>query len=212
MAKKAKDALSNPPDFLTYLSADDALAILRLLARDEAVASRIREVTETYLKCNAPHVSKDVETIAGDVRRELEGLEVEEVWDRAGRTSAGYVEPSEVADEMIQRALDPFLEQVTRYQRLGMSLEGMYVCMALLQGLYEFEHNSNSQFKDWATDLPSAYAEIALERWQAGKPIPSARKKMRNFIQAKLLRWEVALERLLTSERGGEDERPSLSI
>ena len=92
--KKAKDTLSNPPEFLAHLSTDDALAVLRLLARDETLAARIRQVTEAYLKGNAPHTLEDVGAIAGEVRRALESLEVEEVWERARRTRHGYVEPN----------------------------------------------------------------------------------------------------------------------
>lgn len=59
----------------------------------------------------------------------------------AGRAKAlCYVEPSEVVDEIIQRVLVPLLEKLTGYQRVGMDLEGMYVCIALLQGLDEFQY------------------------------------------------------------------------
>jgi hypothetical protein len=78
-----------------------------------------------------------------------------------------------------------------------MTLEAKYLCMGLMQGLYEFEHESKSQFKDWATDLPIAYAESALEKWRAGKPKPSAITEMRNFIEENLFHWESALKRSL---------------
>ncbi len=89
-------------DILAQLLADDALAVLRILTRDEAIAPRIRQVAETYLERNAPHAPEDIEMIAEDVRTELENLDVEEVWDRAGQTRHGYVETAEAADEMMQ--------------------------------------------------------------------------------------------------------------
>lgn len=130
---------------------------------------------------------------------QLQGLEVEEVWDRADPSRHGYVEPSKIADEMIERVLNPFLQDLTHCQPLGMSLEGGYQCMALLQGLYEFQQQSKSPFKDWATDLPIAYAEIAMEKWLAGERKPSTRKKLREFIEENLLEWEVTLVRLLAT-------------
>ncbi|MBM3128523.1 MAG: hypothetical protein FJ009_07840 [Chloroflexi bacterium] len=195
--KKSKKTPPNQTDSLTQLSADDALAVLRLLAQEEPLAARIRQVTAAYLEGNAPHAPEDVEEIAEDVRAELEGLEVEEVWDRAGQTRHGYVETGEVADEMMQRVLDPYLKDITRFQNLGMTLEAEYLCMGLLQGLYEFEHESKSEFKDWATDLPMGYAEIALEKWREGKPKPAAIGEMRDFIQENLPHWEFTLVRSL---------------
>lgn len=184
-------------DVLDQLSADDARAVLRILAQDETLAARIRQVAETYLEGNAPHDLEDVEAIAEDVRAELEALEVEEVWDRAGRTRHGYVETGEVADEMIQRVLEPYLEDLARYQRLGMTLEATYLCMGIVQGLYEFQHESKSQFKDWATDLPIAHAESTLETWRAGKPTRRAVQKMQTFIEENPVRWDYALMPLL---------------
>lgn len=90
--KKAKDTPSRLPDFLAYLFADDALAVLQILARDETLAARIREVVETYLKGNAPHSLADVEAVADEIRMQLEDLQVEEVWDRAGPSRHGYVD------------------------------------------------------------------------------------------------------------------------
>ncbi len=195
--KRSKDTPPNRPDLLDQLSADDALAVLRILAQEEPLAARIQQVAEAYLEGSAPHAPEDVEEIAEDVRAELEGLEVEEVWDRAGQTRRGYVETGEVADEMIQRVLDPRLEDLTRYQRLGMIHEAMYLCIGLLQGLYAFEHESKSQFKEWATDLPLAHAEMTLEKWRDGKPTPSAMKRMQAFIEENLPHWEFHLMRSL---------------
>jgi hypothetical protein len=43
----------------------------------------------------------DSEDIAESVYAELERLDVEEVWDRSGKTRHGYVDPGEAADSMI---------------------------------------------------------------------------------------------------------------
>jgi len=199
--KKSKGTPPDQTDILNQLSADDALAVLRLLVQEELLATRIYQVAEAYLEGNAPHTPEDVEDIAEDVRAELEGLEVEEVWDRAGQTRHGYVEDGEVADEMIQRVVNPYLEDLVRYQRLGMTNEAMYLCMGLLQGLYEFEHESKSEFKDWATDLPIGYAEIVLEKWRDGKPKPAAITEIRDFIQENLPHWDSTLMRSLPKEK-----------
>ncbi len=83
---------------------------------------------------------EDVEEVAAALYDELDALEVEEVWDRAGRTRHGYVETSEVASQMIEAVLAPYLEELSRYQALGLNLEAGEMCQGLLLGLYQFEH------------------------------------------------------------------------
>jgi len=188
---------SSPPDILDHLTPTDALAILRILARDEALASRIRQVAAAHLESNAPRDPEDVAAIAAEVRAELERLEVEEVWDRAGPTRDGYVETGEVADEMVQGVLEPYLEDLGRYQTLGMGREATYLCMGLVQGLYQFENESASEFKDWATDLPVGHAEMALEKWRAGEPTPAMIAALRDLVQKDLPNWSWSLSRFL---------------
>ncbi|MFQ5594009.1 MAG: hypothetical protein ACE5HA_07645 [Anaerolineae bacterium] len=125
---------------ISQLTPDEGLAILRALARQDAqLAARIVETITAHLSDDAPQTPEDAEGIAEDLVFELNLLEVEEVWDRAGQTRYGYVEPSEAADEMMQEVLEPYLEEMKRYQRLGMHEAARYTCMGLLAGLYRFE-------------------------------------------------------------------------
>ena len=75
------------------LSVFEARAVLRTLAENDAdLAKRIAEMTLTSIS------GEDMEEVAAALYDELDALEVEEVWDRAGRTRHGYVETSEVAE------------------------------------------------------------------------------------------------------------------
>lgn len=201
MTKREK-AMASPQDILDHLAPADALAVLRILARDESWAPRIRQLAMAYLEAGAPDGMEDATAIVAEVQGELEQLEVEDVWDRAGPTRDEYVETGEVADEMIQGVLDPYLEDISRYQALGMELEATYLCMGLLQGLYQFEHESASEFKNWATDLPAAHAEAALAKWRAGSPPLEMVVTMRDFAQQELPHWALALARSLPSPPG----------
>lgn len=185
--------LPAPPDILDHLSPDDALAVLRALSRDEDLAPRIRQVATAHLEADAPHDEEDVGAIAEEIRWELEQLEVEEVWDKAGPTRHGYVDPSEAADEMMGRVLEPYLEEMSRYQRLGMGQEAAYLCMGLITGLYQFEHQSETEFKNWASDLPTGHAELVLSNWLDGRPAPDLVKAMRAFVENDLYRWKMSL-------------------
>jgi hypothetical protein len=200
MPKHSNKTAPKRKDILDQLSGVEAKSVLRALAQDTALAARIQQLAEAYLEGNAPHTFEDAAAIAEEVRYELEQLEVEEVWDRAGKTRHGYVETGEVADEMIARVLEPYLEGLARYQRLKMHLEATYLCLGVLQGLYTFEHQSRSAFKDWATDLPLGQAEIALEQWRKGGMTRPAIEQMRNFILEHLPHRAYAFNRTLTRD------------
>jgi hypothetical protein len=196
---KQPDPPDSQPDILSQLSPDDALAVLRILAEDATIAARVRKVAVAYVEDSAPHGPEDVETIAEDLYFDLEQLEVEEVWDRSGQTRDGYVEPQDAANEMAQEVIEPYLTGITRYQRLGMRQEAMYLCMGILQGLYQFEHQSTSTFREWATDLSLSYAEDAIEQWRGGGVKRKAVAELRAFIETSLPLWSATLLRSLSS-------------
>lgn len=173
---------------INQLSPSDALAVLKTLARDdEALAARIAEVAIAHLNELEP------EEVASVLYDELDALEVEEVWDRAGRTRDGYVEPIEVADEMVGAVIAPYLEELQKYQALGMNEQANRMCMGLLLGLYEFDRESANEFKDWADDAPAAFAEEVVSIWKDGRPSKSDIEALKTFIEEALGRWHKHL-------------------
>ena len=146
------------------ISADDAFAILRLLAKDDPkIANRIEQIAIEYLS------DVDIEDIASEVCFGLDSLEVEEVWDRSGKTRNGYVEPTEMAFQMFEDALEPFVEGMKEYQRLSMFVEAKNYCMGILRGICSFENESTSEYKDWAVDAPQEFFEQVLDEWEKGQ-------------------------------------------
>jgi hypothetical protein len=176
--------VKTPHEIMDQLSPNDALAVLRALARDDqALAARIAEIATAHLS------EVDPENVAFDLYDELNALEVEEVWDRAGRTRHGYVEPSEAADQMIQEVIDPYLEELRKYQALRMNDQANRLCMGLLLGLYKFERESTSEFKDWASGAPDAFAEVVANAWTDGAPTRADVEVLRTFIKYELYGW-----------------------
>lgn len=176
--------MSDPHEIINQLSPNDALAILKALVRnDEARAARIAEIALARLG------DIDLEEVAFDLYEELNALEVEDVWDRVGRTRHGYVEPIEVADEMVGVVIAPYLEELQKCQALGMDEQANRMCKGLLLGLYKFDRESTSEFKDWAGDAPTAFAEEVVSVWKDGRPSQSDIKAFRKFIEEALGRW-----------------------
>ena len=173
---------------IAQVTPTDAIGILQALAAsDEALAARIAEMALAHLQ------QVDIEDVAVTLYDELEALEVEEVWDRAGRTRHGYVEPSEAADQMIEAILAPFLEDLARYQNLGLRTQANRVGEGLLLGLYRFQHESTSEFKNWAPAAPIIFAETVVDAWKAGSPTKNDHKAIRAFITEELGGWGAHL-------------------
>ena len=177
-----------PNKIIDQLAVSEARSILKALAAsDEGLAGRIAEMAMSSLN------QVDVEEIAAVLYNELDALEVEEVWDRAGRTRYGYVEPGEAADQMIEEVLEPFLEELGKYQKLSMGAEANRVCMGLLLGLYTFDSESTTEFKNWAGDAPGIFAETVVDAWKEGRPSREAVRAIRLFVEDELFRWSSSL-------------------
>ena len=110
------------------------------------------------------------EKIAVDVRHALDRIEVEELWDRSGSKRYGYVDPAEESWVMFEEALIPFLNTMTKYQKIGLPKEANNYCVGIIQGLQDFEAASHSEFKDWAIDAPQHFIEVVFEKWKDGNP------------------------------------------
>ena len=53
---------------------------------------------------------------------------------------------------MFEEALTPFLQDVERYRTLGLPERASAYCLAILQGIYDFDTDSSTQYKEWAVD------------------------------------------------------------
>lgn len=183
--------MKNSHEIIDRLSPEDALVVLRILASDdEQIAARIAEIALVHLS----HVKW--EEVAHELYEELEFLEVEEVWDRAGSTREGYVEPSEAAEEMVGEVVEPYLEELKKLGALGMSAEANQMCKGLLFGLYRFGHKSTSEFKNWASDAPSGIAGTVVEVWSMGDPSQADIAALRVFAEDELRDWKANLLRM----------------
>ena len=173
---------------ISQLSPADAVAVLHALAAsDEALAGRIAAMALARIQ------PVDVEKVAATLYDELEALEVEEVWERAGRKCHGYVEPSEAADQVVEAALTPFLKDLARRQSLGLRTEANRMCEGLLLGFCRFHHESTSEFKNWAPDAPIIFTEMVVDAWKSGSPNKNDLKALKTFITEELGGWGADL-------------------
>jgi hypothetical protein len=90
---------------------------------------------------------------------------------------------------MVQDVRKPFLFELEKYQQLGMSAQANQVCMGLLMGLYAFEYESSTEFKDWAPDEAGEWAGEVVSTWKRGQPCRSDIEEIKLFIDQEMPNW-----------------------
>lgn len=170
-------------NIIDHLSPDEALAILKHLAEEDAdLARRIEQLGRKRL------TGVDVEDIADQVYSDLNALPVEEVWERA-QSFDEYIEPGEAAWEMFAETLKPFTLEMKRYQQLLMRPEAKHYCMGILQGIYRFEKESQSEYKNWAEDVPSQHFHSIIDKWKESTKAPIDIGEVEEFVKRELSDW-----------------------
>jgi len=90
--------------------------------------------------------------------------------------------------EMVEKALEPFHGELRRLLDLKTHEEAKLYCMGVMKGLYLYEEESESEFKDWATDIPGECFGGVLRKWAKGRN-DADKKEMRAFIEEKCSGW-----------------------
>lgn len=175
----------NKNEILNRLSPEDAAEVLaRLLRGDAGLAEHAAPIADELLRDSA-----DVDGIAADVQLELDSLDVEELWGRSGGQRDGYHEPGDEAFEMCEEALRPVLEEWRRCRELGRLEDAEHYCMGLLLGLHLFETESQTEFREWAEDVPSCLADRVLSTWREWCPSAEAEDHVAQFLKEKCPRF-----------------------
>lgn len=182
---KANSARSTKKkDILDTITPDDAFVILKSLAKeDKIIRKRIKQLAIEYFE------DVDIEEIAGAVYFDLDFIEVEELWDRSGSTRDRYVDVNEEAWVMFEEALEPYTDELRRYHDRSMIAQAKFYCMGILKGIYLFEKDSTSQYKDWAVDAPEDFFSRILKDWKEACRNKNDLKQMDHFIEQECPEW-----------------------
>ena len=171
-------------NLLDKISPSEALEILKLLAKtDTQTKKKILDIAENMIK------DIDYDSICDDVFWALDGIDVHELWNSSGSTVDGYISTDQMAVEMIEEELEPFQQEVFRLIELGLSQEAKLYCMGVLKGIYMYEHDSKSEFKDWATDIPGECFHYLLDEWEKRSKKKSDIKEMNEFLMKECDNW-----------------------
>jgi hypothetical protein len=146
--------VSDKKPTLDTLSAAEKATVL-----DELLAARpdLRERAEAY----AVQLMTDAgrSAVADDVEGALQGLDIEELNTRAGhRPGRGYVHPAEAADEILDEALQPFLDDLRRRAHLGIRSAAVELAVGILLGLYNSRHGNSETLLEYSPDYAAERA------------------------------------------------------
>jgi hypothetical protein len=171
-------------NLLDKISPNEALEILKLLAKtDTQTKKKILDIAENMIK------DIEYDSICDDVFWALDGIDVHELWNSSGSTIDGYISTGQMAVEMIEEELEPFQQEVFRLIELGLSQEAKLYCMGVLKGIYMYEHDSKSEFMDWATDIPGECFHYLLDEWKKRSKKKSDIKEMNEFLMKECDNW-----------------------
>lgn len=105
----------------------------------------------------------DADVVAEDVEHAVLDLDNDDLDTRAGSHSWGYVEPTEAAGELLEEALEPFLDEVKRHIELGFEAAATATCAGIVLGLYRCRGKNDDQVLGWAPDFLTETAGQAVE-------------------------------------------------
>jgi hypothetical protein len=146
--------------FQLITSYEAKLVLHRFINKHDEHVEEIREIALELIS------DVDPDEISSDVKNALECLQVEDLWDRSGKTRYGYVEPSEESWEMFEEALSPYIDSMKKYQEAGLNRLAKTYCIGIIQGIKDYDSNSLSEFKDWAEDAPYEYIDRVFQEWK----------------------------------------------
>jgi hypothetical protein len=152
-------------DVIGKLTAAQALELVERLCRR---GGRLREM----VMAEATNLLGEVDMYgtSDGVLAGLESINVEERWDRSGNSYHGYTSPDEAATELIEEALQPFVDQVERYHQLCMLEQKARYCTGIISGLYRYERESKAEFRAWSEDIAGDCAALLPDQWRKRNP------------------------------------------
>ena len=171
-------------NLIDKISPIEALTILKQIAKaDKIIEKKIMEIAEGIIR------NVDVEDSCEEVFFALDGLDVHELWGRSGSTSYGYVTPEDMAVEMMEEELDSFNQEVFRLCELSMQKEAKLYCMGVLKGIYKYDQESESEFKDRAADVAVECFSYLVDKWKKRSKNNADIKEMNLFLKKECSNW-----------------------
>ena len=177
-------------DVIKKLTPEQALEVLmRLNDKGDAIREAVVAEANNVLR------GIGLDDVADDVFCVLDLIDVQECWTRSGRSRDGYTSPEDAAVELIEEILQPYFIQAGHYHELGMAEVEATYCKGVILGIYRYQHESKSEFRDWAADIPIECAGSLLSDWRERSRNSNSARAMDEFIRERCPKWAKQLLR-----------------
>jgi hypothetical protein len=176
-------------DIISKLTGEQALEIVKRLARKKG---ELREALLTEAMNVLTEI--DLDETAEEVVAVLDSIDVQDCWDRSGGSRDGYTSPDEAASELIEEELQSYFDQVERYHQMGLPEQEATYCMGVVLGIYRYERESESEFRQWCEDIPAEFGDILLSKWRKQNSDVARINAMHEFISTRCPEWVKLLK------------------
>jgi|SRR6266542_1715544 len=174
--------------------AEGASVLRKLLDRHSELRNEAEAIAREMLAGISPS------SVADEIEDALLQFDYDDLNGRAGRHSWGYVEPSEAAGELLEEALEPFINDLKRYLDAGLEDDADRFCQGILLGLYRVRDSEND-ILNWVPDFPGEAAGNALEVWletggsdRGGAQVTKKRRRLSpGFVREHVPDWDWLL-------------------
>jgi len=184
---------------LERLKADEVLKIL--LERHQTLREEAEQIATELVS------SPSLEDIADDVLAAVTSIGIDAVNARAGRTSWGYVDPTDAASELIEEAVEDVISDMKRRMGLGLEDAAEAICRGVVVGLRRAEEFESDGALGWAPDFPAEEACHVVEELIRTCP-GKERKKLRDRLVKALAQdvpdWSEMLEQVAKRAMSGK--------
>lgn len=135
--------------------AERALVLDRLVAADSCVRTAAQDAAISVL------ATADREDVADAVTEAICCLEQYELAAHAGPHRHGYVEPTEAAWLLLERTIEPWIDDIARRARAGLMDAAATVAAGVLDGLVRAGSRTDNSdlLVSWAPDFPDETAD-----------------------------------------------------
>jgi hypothetical protein len=187
---------------LQCLEADEAAAVLKiLLERHQTLREEAEQIATELVSFPS------LDEVAEDVLAAVTLIGIDAVNGRAGRTSWGYVDPTEAAWELLEEAVEDVISDMKRRMELGLGNAAEAMCRGIVVGLRRAGEFESDGALGWAPDFPAEKACNVVEELLRACPAKE-RKSTRDCLLDALAQdvpdWSEMLEQVANRAISGK--------
>lgn len=178
---------------IEHLSSFESAHVLRsLLKRHQNLVKEAEEIAADLVSEVA------AEDGADEVYDAVTSIGLDDLNDRAGSHSWGYVEPSEAACELLEESVEDVMDRMKRALELGQLDAAINTCLGIVTGLYRAKGVKSDDVLGWDPDFSANHACYTVEVFMRSCPEQLRQKtriRLGETLQEQCPQWTGILER-----------------